>query len=572
MRKSLLKKFVMVFAVLFAFTVSAAAEDARLLSFGFYMEDNTNLTADYVAEIPAFVSGTNTYEINIALPANVDKSQLIARFTVNSGNTVSVDGTAQTSQVSKNDFEDPVDYTVSNSNKTQNIRYTINVVELKSKGWTEVATLDAAALSGVEGFTGVYSDAKMVVSPKDKAPYVAYGARGVDSKMSVAKFEDGAWKQVGSALFSPIINGSHFDFDIANDGTPYVAFGDKDAASTKEDGKTDTDYSLSVMKFDGSAWTNVGNQGFFKSQATYVGLASIESGLAACMVNNHSSSAIPRRAMGVATWDGSAWTTGESALLSAGQGVYTCKMGDNGKVATLISINRGAVDGVNYGHNIFKYENGTWESLATNYLESGATQTSIAIGSFGTIVAPDGTVYAWTGDDAPNTTKIYQVRLKKYDATSKTWNTVGGNTLPLGIDEGIDSHISLDVAIDPNGTPFIAFNNYKDQKKLYVMYMDPNTNQWTTPQLLATEAVDINIGFASDGIGYITYTDASNKIHLFKYDYVTSGIKTVVNNAVVGETYYNLSGVRVASPVKGVYIKRTVDSNGKVSTQKILKK
>ena len=104
------------------------------------------------------------------------------------------------------------------------------------------------------------------------------------------------------------------------------------------------------------------------------------------------------------------------------------------------------------------------------------------------------------------------------------------------------------------------------------MYMDPNTNQWTTPQLLATEAVDINIGFASDGIGYITYTDASNKIHLFKYDYVTSGIKTVVNNAVVGETYYNLSGVRVASPVKGVYIKRTVDSNGKVSTQKILKK
>ena len=561
MRKFLLKKFVMVFVALFAFTVSAAAEDARLLSFGFYMEDNANLTSDYVAEIPAFVSGTNTYEINIALPANVDKSKLIARFSVNSGNTVSVDGTAQTSQVTQNDFEDPVDYTVSNSNKTQNIRYTINVVELKSKGWTEVATLDAAALSGVEGFTGVYSDAKMVVSPKDKTPYVAYGARGVTNKLSVAKFEDGAWKQVGSALFSPEINGSHYDFDIANDGTPYVAFGDKEAASLAS--------SLSVMKFDGSAWTNVGDQGFFKAQSQYVGIAALDNGLAACLQNNSASGAIPRRAMGVATWDGSAWTTGESALLSAGQQMYTCKMGDNGKIATLISINRGAVDGVNYGHNIFKYENGTWESLATNIVESGASQTSTAVGSFGTKVAPDGTIYAWTGDNAAGS---YQIRLKKYNATSKEWETVGGNTLPLGFDGDYDSHLLVDIAIDPSGTLFVIFNDFDDQKKLYVMYLDPNTNQWTTKQQLTTDASDINIDFAADGTGYISYTDTSNKIHLFKYDYVTSGIKTVVNNAVAGETYYNLSGVRVAAPVKGVYIKRTVDSNGKVSTQKILKK
>ena len=562
MRKFLLKKFVMVFVALFAFTVSAAAEDARLLSFGFYMEDNANLTADYVAELPAFVSGTNTYEINIAMPANVDKSQLVARFTVNSGNTVAVDGTAQTSQVSKNDFEDPVDYTVSNSNKSQNIRYTITVVELKSKGWTEVATLDVTALSGNGEFTGVYSDARMVVSPKDKAPYVAYGARGVTNKLSVAKFEDCVWKQVGSALFTPEINGSHFDFDVANDGTPYVAYGDKEAASLAS--------SLSVMKFDGSAWTNVGDQGFFKAQSQYVGIAALDNGLAACLQNNSDSGAIPRRTMGVATWDGSAWTTGESSLLDAGQQMYTCKMGDNGKIATLISINRGAVDGVNYGHNIFKYENGTWESLATNFVESGASQTSIAQGSFGTKVASDGTIYAWTGDNAPGS---YQVRLKKYNAESKAWETIGGNTLPLGFDGDYDSHLIVDIAIDPSGTIFVIFNDFDDQKKLYVMYLDPNTNQWTAKQQLTTDASDINIDFDADGIGYISYTDASNKVHLFKYDYVdTSGIKTVVNHAVAGETYYNLSGVRVATPTKGVYIKRTVDSNGKVSTQKILKK
>ena len=555
----------MVFVALFAFTVSAVAEDARLLSFGFYKADNSGLTADYVAEIPAFVAGTTSYEVNIAMPADVDKSALVARFTVNSGNSVSVDGVPQTSQFTENDFEDPIDYLVRNSSRNQNIRYTVTVVELKAKSWTEVATLDPTALSGNEAFTGVFSGAVLVVNPKDNVPYVAYGARGVDNKMSVAKFEDGAWKQVGAALFSPVINGSHFDFDIANDGTPYVAFGDTEAAALKS--------SLSVMKFDGSAWSNVGDQGFFKVQTQNMGFAAVNNGLAVCLQNNSASGAIPRRAMGVATWDGSAWTTGESSLLPTGQQVAFTKMGDNGKIATLISINRGAVNGVSYGHNIFKYENGNWESLLTNFVEPNASQTYASPNQMGTKVASDGTIYAWTADDA-QTSGVYQVRLKKYNANTKAWETIGGNSLPLGLESGLESHVIVDVAIDSEGIVFVAFNNYKDQKKLYVMNLDPNTNQWTTAKQLATDADDINIDFAADGTGYITYTDGSNKIHMFKYGIAdeTSGINTVVNQGVVGETYYNLSGARVITPTKGVFIKRTVDNNGNVTTQKILKK
>ncbi len=566
MRKFLLKKIVMVFVALFAFTVSALAEDARLLSFGFYKADNSGLTADYVAEIPAFVAGTTSYEVNIAMPADVDKSALVARFTVNSGNSVSVDGVPQTSQFTENDFEDPIDYLVRNSSRNQNIRYTINVVELKAKSWAEVATLDAAAVSGNNEFTGVYAGAVMVVNPKDNVPYVAYGARGVTNKMSVAKFEDGAWKQVGAPLFTPEISSSHYDFDIANDGTPYVLFADQEATAVLKG-------ASSVMKFDGSAWSNVGDQGFFKVQAQYVGLAALDNGLAACLQNNSASGSIPRRTMGVATWDGSAWTTGESSLLPTGQQVAYTKMGDNGKIATLISINRGAVNGVNYGHNIFKYENGNWESLLTNFVEPNASQTYASPNQMGTKVASDGTIYAWTADDA-QTSGVYQVRLKKYNANTKAWETIGGNSLPLGLESGLESHVIVDIAIDSEGIVFVAFNNYKDQKKLYVMNLDPNTNQWTTAKQLATDADDINIDFAADGTGYITYTDGSNKIHMFKYGIAdeTSGINTVVNQGVVGETYYNLSGARIITPTKGVFIKRTVDNNGNVTTQKILKK
>ena len=563
MRKDYFKKVLMAFAAVFAFASTAVAENAQLLSFGFYQEDNAGLSRDYVADVPAVVAGTNTYDIEIALPASVDLTALVARFTVNSGNTVTVDGVAQTSGVTKNDFTDPVDYMVRNSTGANNLRDTITVVEASGKSWTEVAVLNTATLSGNAEFTGVYSGAVLAVSAKDNLPYVAYGARGVDNKMSVAKFENGSWVQVGDALFSTIVNGSHFDFDITADGTPYVAYGDQDAESLKG--------ALSVMKFDGSKWSFVGDQGFFKVQAQYVGIAAAGNGVAIDLVNNSASGDIARRAMGIATYDGTAWTSGESALLASGQGVYMTKMGGNGKVATLISINRGAVDGVNYGHNIFKYENGQWEALATNFLEEGATQTSIAQGSFGTTVAPDGTIYAWTGDDAPGTTKVYQVRLKKYDAASKTWSTVAGNTLPIGHEAGFESHISLNVAIAPDGTPFVAYNNFKDQKKLYVMYLDPSTNQWSSSQLLAEGASDVNISFDNNGIGYITYTDEANNIHLFKYaEYDPSSVNGVKGATVTKEDYYDLSGKRVNAPVKGLYIKRTV-SGGQVTTQKVLK-
>lgn len=477
-------------------------EDAKLVSFGFYQEDNSGiLSKDYVATVPAVVAGTTTYKIEIAMPAVIDKTALKARFTVNEGNTVTVNEAVQTSKETVNDFSADVDYIVKNSDKSQNLRYTISITKSANMAWTEAALYDG---------TEVYSDARMAVSAKDNLPYIAFKIRKDDNnKMSVLKFDGSGWQQVGTEGFSGQVNGSHYAFDIAPDGTPYVAYGDQEAESLKG--------ALSVMKFDGSQWSFVGGQGFFKVQAQYVGIAALENGLAVGLQNNSKTADIPQRTLGVATWNGSTWTSGESSLLTSGQGMYTAKVGNNGKVATMISLNRGAVDGVNYGHNIFKYEDGQWESLATNFLEPGATQTSIAIGSLGTTVAPDGTIYAWTGDDAPNTDKVYQVRLKKYDAANKTWSTVAGNTLPIGHDGGFESHLSLDVAIAPDGTPFVVYNNFKDNKKLYVMYLDPDTKQWSASTQLAEGASDVNIKFAATGEGYITYTDEENHIHLFKY-------------------------------------------------------
>ena len=474
------------------------AENAQMLTFGFYQEDNAGvLSKDYVATVPQLATGTTRYDISIAMPAVVDKSALVARFTINDKNTIVVGSTAQVSKETRNNFTAPVDYTVSNSDKTKNVVYTVTVTKADNMTWSEAATFATAVAGG----------AVLKVSAKDGLPYVAVKEKE-SGKMTVAKY-NAEWATVGEAAFTGAVNGTHFDFDLDKEGTPYVAFGDGSATTLKN--------SLSVMKFDGSAWSYVGGQDITDVVVNYVGLATASSDLVVSFRGNSKTGSIPRQAMGLAVYHDNAWSVGESSLLSTGQRMWMMKAAGNGNSANVISINANTVDNVNYGYNIFKYENGQWTSLLTNFLEAGATQTSIAAGSFGTTIAPDGTIYAWTGDDAPNTDNVYQVRLKKYDATANTWQTVGGNTLPIGHDGGFESHISLDVAIAPDGTPFVAYNNFKDQKKLYVMYLDPETRQWTTPVQLAEGASDVNIGFASTGEGYITYTDEANQIHLFKY-------------------------------------------------------
>lgn len=119
--------------LLAVFTLSACsdddddkkAEDAVLTSFGFYAEDNAGvLSRDYVATIP-----TGSTDITIAMPASVNKSALVARFTVNEGNKVLVGGVTQASQSTANDFTNPVDYIVTNSDGTQNVRYAVTITK-----------------------------------------------------------------------------------------------------------------------------------------------------------------------------------------------------------------------------------------------------------------------------------------------------------------------------------------------------------------------------------------------------------------------------------------------------------
>ncbi len=83
-------------------------------------------------------------------------------------------------------------------------------------------------------------------------PYVAYSdflAGGGIYKVSVLKYNGSAWTVVGTNQFSA--GQANYISMTMNGSTPYVAYEDV-GSGTK----------MSVMKFDGSSWVNVGSPGF----------------------------------------------------------------------------------------------------------------------------------------------------------------------------------------------------------------------------------------------------------------------------------------------------------------------
>ena len=50
----------------------------------------------------------------------------------------------------------------------------------------------------------------------------------------------------------------------------------------------------------------------------------------------------------------------------------------------------------------------------------------------------------------------------------------------------------------------------------YMMYLDPDTRQWSNPAKLADLAASgLNLKFTSDGVGYVTFTN-SNHLHTLR--------------------------------------------------------
>ena len=128
---------------------------------------------------------------------------------------------------------------------------------------------DAWESVGPEGFsTGIISSPSLAVDPSG-IPYIAfqdYGP-GLGGRISVMRYVGGSWTNVGLAGFSAESPGPP-DLIFDSKGTPYVAYG------INSDGIG----RAYVMAFDGTSWVEVDTTGFITDEESSVVLGMSSSG------------------------------------------------------------------------------------------------------------------------------------------------------------------------------------------------------------------------------------------------------------------------------------------------------
>ncbi len=454
--------------------------EAGMTSFGFYVEDNEGvIVQDYVL---SEITGTS---ITIPMPEEVDKSNLIARFTVTANDVVKVGEVVQESGVTENNFTAPVDYIVSEG--TANVKYTVTIEKAPDYVWSLLAA----------NFPDESLASIMRISPAG-VPHLVYKMDredAADEGLGVLVLKDGNWTPLGGQVSAGRVS-SYFDIAFNSEDQPAVSYTDYTNTIAQQ---------ASVKAYNGTAWNFVGGEEATTAQVTYNALEyANDNKLMLFALFDGRTGPLVRRELSVNIFEGGAWATNQTipGRPSEHRGwlVNTAKLGDVVYMGTHNAISPNSI-------SIYKYQDNTWTPLMDAWNDENAT--GINLRSFDIEVDKDGNVYAAIA--ATNAEGEAKHRVLKYDAETKNISDVGN---PL---EGASGGLfNFDLALSPLGVPYLLYRN----ASLFptVVSLDKDTQDWTTPNVLeANEATDLSIDFTPEGKAYIVY-NKSNNIVTYKYD------------------------------------------------------
>ena len=219
------------------------------------------------------------------------------------------------------------------------------VMKYNGSSWE---TVGAAGFSAgkIENVSLAFDDAGI--------PFVAYQDMAYDNEAVVMKYNGSSWETVGTPGFS-YGKAQYISLAFDDAGTPYVAY--RDAFPTYDTWVT---YKLTVMKFNGSYWEDVGTAGFSPSNAKYISLAFDAAGtpyVAYRDSNIYNATVIK--------YNGSSWETVGTAGLSAGDASYTSLV-FNGNTPYVAYVD----DDINKAI-VMKYNGSYWETVGTAGFSAG---------------------------------------------------------------------------------------------------------------------------------------------------------------------------------------------------------
>ncbi|WP_127127046.1 hypothetical protein [Pseudoflavitalea rhizosphaerae] len=449
--------------------------EVKLLSFGFYEADNPG-----VLERDFIVSNLNNNNILLQMPVNVDRSALIARFTVSDNDVIKAGGAIQKSGETANDFRIPVDYFLSDGN--YNAKYTVTIAKGSDFIWKAIeVNVNDSATSMI-----------MKVNPVTGMPYLMYSQNrpsSSDSRPAMAYLENEVWvnREISDGRM-----GSNFDFTFNSSGMPYVSFPDYNATPAQ---------APTVKKLDGAGWSMVGPQGLTGVKMSYNALVFVDD--TKLMLTNTYDAAgggFVRRELGYSIFENDTWTTGNKLPNRGTQATFWQAARKKNGAIYLGAVNTGSGNTI----SIYKYENGLWSTLLNAWRDPNAT--AIHTDEFDMEVDDEGTIYAAFADNSNATTQKY--RVIRFDP-------VTNNITPLGSYLSGGSGFDLDFAISPDGIPYFLFKNENNYPA--IVSFDNETQDWSIQNILEmATATDLSLDFAPNGEAYASYIK-NRKLTIHKF-------------------------------------------------------
>lgn len=318
---------------------------------------------------------------------------------------------------------------------------------------------------GTAGFSAGQAEYTSLALDPGGTPYIAYRDASNDGKATVMMFDGSSWAAVGSRGFSAG-EASYIDLAVDDGGTPYVAFLDH------------SNWRATVMAFDGTSWGLVGAAGFSGGLSMYISLA-IDSVGTPYVSYQDASNGYKATVM---TFDGANWGPVGSAGLSGGLIYYTSLAIDDEDTPYIAYQDRAVID--NIKATVMKFDGVSWTAVGDGIHRDQVYHPSLAVDHGGTPYVAYGELMTFSGT---------------------TWDQVGGGS---GYADGVDDGAPC-LAIDGDGISYLAYKDFD----AYATVMAFDLTESGHLGELAFSAGEVNylsLAIDHEGTPYVAYQDQNN--------------------------------------------------------------
>lgn len=362
---------------------------------------------------------------------------------------------------------------------------------------------------GLDNFTAGSAVYPQLIFDNNNVPCITYQDGANNGKVTVMKYISNTWTGVGTAIPFP---------------------GSSSYPSLKIDKKTNTPFvtcyntnavvGVITMKYNGSAWVQVGNSYVSYNGCNRAQMALDNNSIPYVIYDDYANES----KVTVKKFNGNDWDLLGEKAFSPSIVQYTSIVVDANGIPYAAFKGTDVTSNSDRGISVMKYNGNSWDTVGARH---GASR-------FATNIVTDYVTLALNNNGVPyvayqDPSNGYKATVVKYSGSQ--WDTIGGLSISS------DQALNLSLTVDKNSMPYVAYKNETSGGGITVYKY--NGIKWDTVgrRIMSgpTAAFTPSIVCDNAGTPYIVYTDVYQKATVKKFNgttWVTVGIADFTANQV----------------------------------------